>query len=204
MIPQTVTLMTTNPLEQLKTIEYAGRNCYRSQDKITDTSYDGFIRRLIKRGHEAPLEFGHMVVELVTSRAVLAEITRHRLASYCVESQRYVDASSTGDISFIAPAWYAQDAKSGLWFNSMFSAEASYQKLRDLGATPQEAREVLPNSTACHIVMSANLREWRAIFKLRTSPAAYPQMREIMLELLKKADEQFPCVFDDLMEEEHE
>ena len=48
------------------------------------------MRSLIRRGHLAPLEFADMSVELVTSRDVMAELTRHRLASFCIESQRYV------------------------------------------------------------------------------------------------------------------
>ena len=191
-----------NPVNQMKLIEYAGRNCYKSQDKITDDSYDGFIRRLIQRGHEAPLEFGNMAVELYTSRAVLAEITRHRLASFCVESQRYVKENKDNGVHFIRPEWYAADSKTATWAASMHDAEAAYNYLLDQGCTPQEAREVLPNSTACSIVMSANLREWRTIFKLRTSPAAYPQMRSLMREVRRQAFEAYPCVFEDLMGEQ--
>ena len=63
-------------MDMLKQIEYAGRNCYRSHDKITDTSAPAFVRSLIRRGHLAPLEFADMSVELVTSRDVMAELTR--------------------------------------------------------------------------------------------------------------------------------
>ncbi len=186
----------------MKMIEYAGRNCYRTHDKITDYSYDGFIRRLIARGHEAPLEFGNMTVELYTSRAVLAEITRHRLASYCVESQRYVKENKDGDVHFIKPEWFdLKEERTKIWSKQMQSAEDQYNELLDKECNAQEAREVLPNSTACTIVMSANLREWRTIFKLRADRAAYPQMRSLMIMLFEKAHEMYPCVFDDIAEE---
>lgn len=69
-------------MNALRQIEYAGRNCYRSHDKITDNSAPVFVRSLIRRGHLAPLEFADMSVELVTSRDVMAELTRHRLGQF--------------------------------------------------------------------------------------------------------------------------
>ena len=186
----------------VRRVEYAARNCYASQGKIDDCSYLKFVEGLIKRGHLAPLEFGQMTVELVTSRAVLAEITRHRLASYCVESQRYIQEAKTGDIDFIIPSW-ANDDRVDDFLDVKLTAAACeniYKLMILKGCSPQEAREVLPNCTACKIVMNANLREWRNIFELRCSTAAYPQMRELMTMLLKDAHDAFPVVFDDLYE----
>ena len=161
-------------MDALRRIEYAGRNCYQSHHKITDTSAPRFVRSLIKRGHHAPLEFADMTVELITSRDVMAELTRHRLASFCIESQRYVNLS--GEISFIRPLFYKEDDKaSDFWLNCMKDAEDSYHFLQECGLLPQDARKILPNSTAVRIVMKANLREWRHVFALRTSPAAYPE-----------------------------
>ena len=62
----------------------------------------------------------------------------------------------------------------------MEDAEKSYHYMQECGCKPEDARKVLPNSTATRIVMKANLREWRTIFSLRTSKAAYPEMRELM------------------------
>lgn len=168
-------------VQQLKLVEYAGRNCYRSLPRITDDSYISFIRSLIKNGHESPLEFAQFSVQLRTSRDVLAELTRHRLASFAVESQRYVDESADGGICFILPERYNKDDKAtSVWEASMKLAEEEYAQLLSLGWSKQDARKVLPNSTACHIVMNANLREWLHIFDLRRSSAAYPEMRALM------------------------
>jgi thymidylate synthase (FAD) len=77
-------------------------------------------------------------------------------------------------------------------------SEEKYMELLELGATPQEARSVLPNSLKTELVMTMNLREWRHFFKLRTSTAAHPQMREIAIPLLDKFKELIPVVFDDI------
>ena len=87
------------------------------------------------------------------------------------------------------------------WVTQMFYAEEEYKKMISEGCKPEEAREVLPNSTACRIIMKANLREWRHIFALRCSKAAYPQMRSLATQMLKLAYERVPVVFDDLYDE---
>ena len=80
----------------------------------------------------------------------------------------------------------------------MDESEKAYIKLIELGATPQEARSVLPNSLKTEIIITMNLREWRHFFKLRTSNAAHPQMREIARPLLDEFKKQIPVIFDDI------
>lgn len=107
----------------------------------------------------------------------MAEITRHRLASFCIESQRYV--CMDGEIAFVRPLYCENDHEAGeSWRACMLGAEQSYHHLLSIGCKPQDARKVLPSSTATRIVMKANLREWRHIFALRTAKAAYPEMRQ--------------------------
>lgn len=65
----------------------------------------------------------------------------------------------------------------------MADAEQSYHFLLEKGLKPEDARKILPNSTATHIVMKANIREWRHIFSLRLGKGVYPEMRKLM-ELL--------------------
>lgn len=193
-----------------KLIEFAARNCYASHDKTTDTSYRRMLPSLIKRSHTAPLEFADLVFDITTSRAVLAELTRHRLASFCVSSQRYIQEAGSGDISFIRPEWVREnDEVDGerkeeelQWFDSMANAERDYIHLISLGRKPEEAREVLPNSTACRIIMKANAREFRHFFQLRCDKAAYPQMRALATSMLKQAAACMPEVFGDLMNKE--
>ena len=84
----------------------------------------------------------------------------------------------------------------------MVCCEKIYMLLLDDGATPQEARSVLPNSTKTEIVITANYREWRNFFKLRTTKAAHPQMREVAVSLLTELKEKLPIIFDDIETEE--
>ena len=196
-------------------VERAARTCYASLDKIGDGSAEKLIRNLIARGHESPLEFGDMTVRITTSRAVLAELTRHRLSSFCVESQRYVNYKQ--GVTFIYPEWFIPashyvdlgDDKvsksekqyymmSRTWSDYMFDCEEAYQDMILNGARPEEAREILPNSTACNLMMKANYRQWRHIFQLRTASGVYPQMRSLMTGLLEAASKEIPYVFDDL------
>lgn len=165
----------------------------------------------MKRGHSSPLEFADMTVEITTSRDVLAEITRHRLASFAVQSQRYVLDNKSGEISFIKPMFYLpisppsvnakQWCASRAWERSMADIEKQYMYMaHDCGMKPEDARKVLPNSTACRIVMKANLREWLHIMDLRNSPAAYPEMRQMMNLLIQKAQTVYPFIFDQVGE----
>ena len=69
-----------------------------------------------------------------------------------------------------------------------------------MGAEPQQARSILPNSLKTEIVISMNLREWRHFFSLRCDKPAHPQMRELTIPLLKEMSELIPVIFDDLKE----
>ena len=79
----------------------------------------------------------------------------------------------------------------------MMESELAYKALIESGCSPQEARAVLPNSLKTEVVMTANLREWRHFFNLRTAPDAHPQMREVAKMLLRQMREMVPVVFYD-------
>lgn len=183
----------------LRHIEQCGRVCYKSEGKTTESSAPAFVANIIKRGHEAVLEHFDITVKFICDRGVSHEIVRHRMASYCQESTRYCNYAKDdfgNEITVIEP--YYLDAQGlYLWRRACEAAEASYFELLNWGRTPQEARAVLPNSLKTEVVMTANLREWRHFFKLRTAPAAHPQMREVAKMLLKQMREMVPVVFDD-------
>lgn len=192
-----------NGSEILKHIEKCGRVCYKSEDKITEDSAQIFCKNIIKRGHEAVLEHYSFTVKFIVDRGVSHEIVRHRLASYCQESTRYCNYSKDKfgtEITVIKPCfWDKEDKKYSTWINSMKNAEQSYFKAINEGATPQEARSVLPNSLKTEVVMTANLREWRHFLKLRTSQYAHPQIREVAIPLLKELQLKIPILFDDII-----
>jgi thymidylate synthase (FAD) len=184
----------------LQHIERCGRVCYKSEDKITPESAEPFVRGLIKRGHESVLEHYSFTVKFVCDRGVSHEIVRHRIASYSQESTRYCNYGKDSfgkEITVISPPVnYGEDY--GAWMRACQKAEEEYRFLLWRGISPQVARSVLPNSLKTELVMTANLREWRHFLRLRTSPAAHPQMREVALMLLEQVRELVPVVFEDI------
>lgn len=182
----------------MERIELAGRVCYKSEEKITEDSAEKFIRNIIKRGHESVLEHCAFTVRFTVDRGVSHEIVRHRIASYSQESTRYCNYGGD-DIVFIKPCFWDKGSEEyHNWEMAMCYAEGQYKYLQELGATPQEARSVLPNSLKTEVVMTANLREWRHFLFLRTAKAAHPQMREVACQLLAQVKEYMPGVFGDI------
>ena len=186
----------------LRKIEAAGRICYKSEENITDGSAEIFVRSILKNGHESVIEHEKISVRVVCDRGVSHEIVRHRIASYSQESTRYCNYSKEKfgkELTFIKPVFWEEDSKEyQLWKNLMKKTEASYNELIEMGAAPQEARSILPNSLKTEIVITMNLREWRHFFRLRTSKKAHPQMRQISRMILEYFKENIPAVFDDI------
>lgn len=188
--------------EMLSKIEKAGRVCYKSEDKITSESSKKFIQNILSSGHESVIEHEKISVRIICDRGVTHEIVRHRIASYSQESTRYCNYTKDKfgkELTFIKPCFWEENSEMyKLWLSQMQMIESAYNKLIAMGAKPQEARTVLPNSLKTEIIVTMNLREWRHFFKLRTSERAHPQMREISQMLLEKFREQIDVIFDDI------
>ena len=191
----------------LQLIELTGRTAFQSRDKITDESAEKFVEMLRKRGHESVIEHSCMSVEFNNvSRGFTHELVRHRLASYTQESTRYVDES---DFKVVIPPDKDKNEKlvelnlsKGKKIKVSFQEwmdlnEQMYRGLRKAGWVPQDARQVLPIGINAQIVITANFREWRHIFKLRCSPAAHWEIRKVMSNLLEEVKKKIPVVFDD-------
>ncbi len=190
------------PEDLLQQIEKAGRISYKSEDKISKDSTQKFIKNIIKSGH--------LSVRFIVDREI-----SHRLASFTQESTRYCNYSKGkfgNELTFILPSWFAEkdldninsnqklgNTEKDIWVTALKDAETSYLDLIAGGWTAQEARSVLPNSLKTEIIVSANLREWRTILQLRTDGAAHPQMREVMLPLLRELQDKIPIIFDDIL-----
>ena len=189
----------------LKHLEACGRVCYKSEGRITDGSAEKFVRDVIKRGHEAVLEHASVTVKFICDRGVSHEIVRHRIASYCQESTRYCNYSKEGfgsEITVIEPPFF-EDGQLATWYQAMDMAENRYLTLLSRGASPQEARSVLPNSLKTEVIMTANMRQWRHFLRLRCSIAAHPQIRELALSLLEQFHDAVPVIFDDIYKDVH-
>lgn len=272
-----------------KQIELAGRTCYKSLDKITDDSAEGFVNRMIKSQHYAMLEHGtvylkvpanlksvakkyhkgtysmsilfegnwyittnfrvlveynwlddlkylcelteyhekRVTVRFTTSNGIMREFTRHRSHSFAVESTRYCNYSKdkfdNGQVTFIIPYW-ASDIREGMYevydpfeysyypdeytdinckfdtdsdgnannvqdelIQSLEEAEFRYMRLIQGGCKPQEAREVLPLTTKCDMVMTGFVSDWNHFFDLRargTTGAPHPDAKALAEPLM--------------------
>ena len=188
--------------EIMRHIELAGRVCYKSESRISDSSAEKFIANIVKSGHESVIEHISLTFKIICDRGVTHEIVRHRLASYSQESSRYCDYSNDkfgGELTFIKPCFWAEDDENFLlWKNTMAQLEKTYLEMRKKGARPEQARLILPNSLKTEIFMTANLREWRHFLKLRTSQRAHPQMREVAVKIYKVLNEKLPIIFSDI------
>jgi len=177
-------------------LEHAGRVCYRSQSRGDPGK---FLQARLREGHESLIEHASVTFEISgISRACSHQLVRHRLASYSQESQRYVDMS---DPQFVIPPDIAANPRAmEVWNGVMDEIKAAYRELRGLGIRKENARFLLPNATATRIVMTANLREWRHIIKLRTDPAAQWEIRELAHRVLGILYQVAPSVFQDLVD----
>lgn len=190
----------------LNTIEIAGRTCYQSEDKITDDSAEDFIRRIIQRGHESVLEHVSVTARFICDRGVSHEIVRHRIGAYSQESTRYCnysDGKFGGEITVIRPCFFGifpghDGDKEDQWYDACKCAEYGYFRMLEEGATPQEARSVLPNSLKTALIVTYNIREWRHFLRLRCAPAAHPQMRQVADMARKLLKDWGPVFFEDL------
>ena len=207
--PSIEILTDTSYETMLRKIERIGRVCYKSEDKIAEGSAEGFIRAIIKRGHESVIEHESISVRVTCDRGVTHEIVRHRIASYSQESTRYCNYTSdkfSNQISCIDIATGfsydmndpADRKKWEIWQGAMEAAEKHYFEMIDAGAKPEEARSVLPNSLKTEIVMTMDLREWRHFIRLRGSRAAHPPIAEITAQIRDEFVKRYPVFFEDL------
>ena len=188
--------------EAMELIERAGRVCYKSEGKIGDGSAVKFIKGIISRGHESVIEHVSITVRVICDRGVTHEIVRHRIASYSQESTRYCNYATdkfSNEITVIRPLfWEDGSPQFYIWKQSMEDCERAYFSLIEAGASPQEARSVLPNSLKTEIYMTMNIREWRHFFSLRCGTAAHPQMQQVANMVLKLFKERYPLFVDDI------
>lgn len=219
-IKQSAEIISITPEDPCALIASAARTCYQSAHKTKDmpefdrrmADYD-LIRRLIKAGHHSVLEHASITARIITDRATTHELVRHRLAAYSQESTRYCNYGGKG-LMVIWPVMLGPfpddldspdtflDYHRKAWRDACLAAEEAYMRLIAHHATVALARKVLPQSLKAEIVMTANIREWRHVLRLRASKAADPQIRQIAIMLLAAFTETMPVLFEDLLREE--
>ena len=156
-----------NGKEIMRRIERACRICYRSEDKITDTSYKNLLKNCINRGHESVLEHEKISAKLIGDIGTYKDLTRHRIASFSVESTRYCNYGKDkfgNELKFMKPVNIEEGTKKyEIWEECMKNIEKSYIEMSNLGCLPDQLRLLLPHSTAAEYALTANIREWRHI-----------------------------------------
>jgi len=156
---------------------------------------DDEIRCNLKLSDEDKMKLLTYTVKFTCDRGVSHELVRHRPCSFAQESTRYCNYGHDNEITVIEPFFLhepplgkedvkdPEDIKWLSWYHALRVAEDNYMMMLKYGATPQEARSVLPNSLKTDIIMTATEEEWQHIVDLRakgTTGAPHPQMREIM------------------------
>lgn len=197
--------------------------------EITEESAKKFIRMLLTRKpkpHESVIEHSSMTVQFNNiSRGFTHEMVRHRLCAFSQESTRYVDYAREGvgadldkfELKCITPPHKDENARVPMLYPERFSEaikergdtmsiksmfeciEIMYRSLRKAGWDPQDARQVLPIGLKSQLVVTANFREWRHIFSMRTTKPAHWEIRYVIGNLLEKIQEIVPAVFDDFI-----
>lgn len=204
-----------NGKDIMKKLEKACRTCYRSEESITEDSYKNLLKNCINRGHESILEHEKITITMICDIGVYKDLTRHRIASYSIESTRYCNYSKDkfdNQIKFIKPVFYRdwKDAdlnevikdkelyKCYLWENCMQNIEQDYNAMSEIGALPDEMRMLLPHSTAAKVTMTANIREWKHILSLRCSNHAHPAIQQLLIPFLLKLKEEMSEIFEEV------
>lgn len=198
----------------IRLLESAARNCYKSEKTTTLLEAEEYLKeKIMDSGHHSVIEHCSVTVRIVCDRGISHELVRHRIASFSQESTRYCNYSKGKHgkgLTFIAPFFWEpkegdspkerayKEVQRMRWMVSMKEVEQTYIAMLESGASPQEARSVLPNSLKTEVIMTANLRSWRNFFQQRVAPAAHPQMRQIAQPMLDEFKGRIPLVFDDL------
>ena len=218
-----VSLIAYTP-EPEKTVAAAAKMCYAAADVdtvmegLTDEKVANFVDMLSEIGHESPIEHASFTFAIEgVSRALLAQITRHRIASYSVQSQRYVAEKNFEYV--LPPEIEADDEAKKIFLNSMSRAHEDYLKISEILSAKyydeflaegcddkevkrkaqkkaiEDARFVLPNACDTKMVATFNARSLQNFFRHRCCNRAQWEIRELATEMLKLVKEVAPNLF---------
>lgn len=172
------------------------------KEKIERKDQAEFVQKLLDMGHESVLEHASFTFGIEgVSRVLLAQLTRHRLASFSVQSQRYV--SYEKGFGYIIPpkiAALGPEATSE-YHRQMETLQEWYhewqKKLGEGEKGNEDARFVLPNACETRILMTMNVRELRHFFSLRMCSRAQWEIREMARQMHRLCLEVAPALFRD-------
>ncbi|MBQ7655659.1 MAG: FAD-dependent thymidylate synthase [Clostridia bacterium] len=188
-----------------KTCALAARTCYSAMEYgelkalVDDKDQAAFLKRIVASGHLSVLEHASFTFGVSgVSRALLAQITRHRIASFSVQSQRYVSLEK--GFGYIIPPRIKELGDSAVkeFESQMAQMQAWYQGWQaKLGENANEdARFVLPNACETHITLTMNARELLHFFSLRCCNRAQWEIRALATEMLRQCKQAAPVIFE--------
>lgn len=186
----------------------AGRLCYSNADidalrtRVSEKDQTKYLTMLRKLGHLSTFEHVSFTFGIEgVSRALLAQITRHRIASFSVQSQRYVGQSGEDGIDYILPPEIEKlgDEYVKRFADQMDMMDKWYREWLELlgEGGKEDARFVLPNAAATRMVVTMNARELNHFFALRCCNRAQWEIRDVAWQMLKLAHEAAPALFDE-------
>ena len=189
-------------------VALGARLCYAQADvdaleqRVQQSDQRGYVSRVMARGHLSVTEHASFTFAVEgVSRALLAQLTRHRIASFSVQSQRYVSMADGFDY-VIPPSIEALGEEETREFaREMEQMHAWYlrwqEKLGGAGESAnQDARFVLPNACATRLVVTMNARELLHFFELRCCNRAQWEIREMAWQMLALCREAAPALFE--------
>ena len=186
-----VTLLDST-VDPLFVISMAARRCYDSRDKDSVKTREQFVKGLIMSEHLTPLEFASVSFDIDgISRSCLAQLTRHRIASFCVESQRFVNVSER---EVIVPSKLILEFPDAL--TVVKEIKDLYKELIKLGVPKEDSRFLLPEGITTNLSMCMNFRELRHFLKLRLSTHAQWEIRQVAYEIYKICNAKWPWLLE--------
>lgn len=184
-------------IQVLRFIEGMARISHNSEEAQTEDSWKRFLEAVVlSHGDWSVVEHSVATVIFKIDRGCTHEIVRHRLFSYTQSSTRFINYLKK-PIEFIRPE-NLPDSELDLWRESVEKSLWTYEQMLHRKMSPQLARSVLPNALAATISMTGNLRNWRHFFLMRSSRETHPDLRRVVVPLLKTFQECIPLLFDDI------
>lgn len=197
---------------------YSDSSCENIMDGLDKEKTENFVKMLSDLGHESPIEHISFTFGIEgVSRSLLAQITRHRIASFSVQSQRYVKKDNF--IYITPPAISENENINSIYETSISDSFNNYNKIADMlaekyynefidsGITEkqahskaekkaiEDARFVLPNACETKMVMTMNARSLLNFFRLRCCNRAQWEIRAVAIEMLKLCYKIAPSIF---------
>lgn len=184
-------------VDPLFVISTCARTCYNSRSKDTLENRESFVKGLIKSGHTSTLENAIATFDISgISRVCQNQIVRHRIGcSYCVCSERYVDMANE-DCVLPVKALEADDS----CVDFVRKAQEFYKKLIINYVPREDARMFLPQGLCCNMTMTMNFRALRHFLKLRLSPKAQWEVRQVAKEILDICKQRWGWLVEDIDE----